>query len=306
MTGGKAKQNSNHINRSNIAIRKIQSTKSSAHSTPKVKAPGESLGIAGTLHSSAGRAIDFAPSDVLSERLMPHARRDITMATLLLQGPSSSAGLVASINDGNLQRAIIDRQLLWANAAPATGLRGQNSSYLGSTADLAARMTLANSSGGGHSSLELHNWLSRSSSLGMFPSRVDQSDQFMAEIASLHGQIRYDGNAVSDAAIIASLIAQEPARTAPLALSTTSSATATRQLLGSLLRGQQTESVCASESLPQVLPDVQSFHLRQQPETTGATAATATERQLLQLYLLERERQLHRQNLLGNGGGNQR
>jgi hypothetical protein len=286
MTGGKTKYTPTLI-RTNRAEESAQSI---ARSAAKVGAEGD--GVAYVKGAFLGTAAIALPSEP-SERLLPHALHGNTLPKDLPQDPPTFAGLGESC--GDLQR-LIDLQLLLSRATTTTGRQGQILSYREPVVDRVPIMALVNSPG----SLEAHNLLR--SSQGMLSPRVNQAD-LSQHLSSLSGT-----NSAPDA-ILASLLAQEPAQfaargCAPLALSTTYRATAARQLLGPGLYGQRTASALTSANFPKSLqlPSDPSFLHAQRVEINR----TATEHQLLQLYLLERERYLRHENQLGNGESRRR
>ena len=219
---------------------------------------------------------------------LPHALQDNTLQHFLAQDPPAFAGIGESC--GDLQR-LIDLQHLLSKATTTTGCQGQILSYREPAVDRVPIMALVNSPG----SLELHNLLR--SSQGMLSPLIDQAD------LSQHFSTLSGSNSAPDA-ILASLLAQEPTQfaargCAPLELSTTYRATAAPRLFMPALYGQRTASALTSANFPKSLPlsSDQSFLRAQRPETSR----TAADHQLLQFYLLERERYLRHENQLGNG-----
>ena len=158
----------------------------------------------------------------------------------------------------------------------------------------------ANGTGGGFSPLELHALLNGSSHQSMLPGRRGQSDLMIpAEVGALHssqlGSTRQANNGL-EAAILACLFAQQSTRfAASQPAPTITGSTTMRHLLESLLQGQQTSFAPASAGLTSLPPFLSSMFARR-TEMNHSNEASNAESQLLQLYLMERERQFRREN----------
>ena len=276
MTAGKSKASHRYMSKSKCAIRRESSNIASAQSEAKVSAQGGGRGI--VEHSFLGRerqSEEEARYAEPFEQIVHSSLQENTVANLLARAQPSAATSVTSVRGGDLQSAI-EMLLLRARAA---------SSF--------QQPIAANRAESGFGPLALYNLLSGSSYPGMLPVRIGRSDLMPAEVAALFSSrfgFTVPGNNASEAAILASLLAPQP-----LPASTITGAATTRHLLESLIQGQRTSAAVASAGLTNLSPILSSLLAR--------PTDSAPDGQMLQLYLMERERQLRRQNQSGNERG---
>jgi len=303
MTGGKTKPTPKYTSKSKVAIHHNQPIQSSPQIAAKANEQSDSQGIVKrpSLGGSAW-SLGASPHADLSA-LLPSFQGNAA-ASLLAHGTNSAAGLASSLQAGVLERA---NRIQLLRQSATNDVQQQLPFQQASSADLATRMILAanNSCNNSLGSLQLANLLgSGPSSHGLLSPHTNQVDRSTAELAALlssqhRSWSQGSSNNYSEAAILASLLAQEPPSAAAVAppVPSSNSAVATRHLLESLLHGRRASSdpAAAASSLPFGPPSIPSSQFaQQQPGLDNSN--TSTERQLLQLYLMEQERQLRRQS----------
>lgn len=309
MSGGKVKPTPKYSSKSKVAMLQNPSTERNARLAAKADERYERIVKRPSLGGS-GRSVGASAHTDLSA-LLPSVRGNAA-ASLLAEGLHSGAGLASSLHDEDLERAI---QIHLLRERAAHDAQQQLPFQQASSADLATRMFLAANISGNNSldSLQLEDLLGSSlSSRGLLATHANQVDRSQVELEALlssnHGgswgqnsSSSSNSNNSSEAAILASLLAQQrPTATAVAPpVPSSSSAAATKHLLEALLqrhRASSSSTAAVAASLPSVphssIPS--SLLAQQQPEMDNSN--NPTERQLLQLYLMEQERQLLRQN----------
>lgn len=293
ITGCKQRASHRYISKSKHTIRRELSNNAGTQSEGEVSAQGGGRGI--VEHSFLGResqSEEVAHYAEPFEQIVQSSLQENTVANLLARArvQQSAATSVSSVREGDLQSAV---EMLLLRARAASSFQQPNPTRI----ELSA-----NRAGSGFGPLELHNLLSGSSYHSMLPVRIGRSDLMPAEVALFSSRLGFTvpGDNASEAAILACLLASQSTNfAAPLPTSTITGATTTRNLLESLLQGQRTSSAVAPVSLIN-LPPILSSLLGRRTGMNYSNADSATEGQLLQLYLMEQERQLRRQNQSGS------